>query len=512
MLIKNMRMLFIAFSVAFAAACASAAHPARDSGINPALPSQLQSQVQGIARPDGAPTPVTITIDTSAIGALISQNVRGANFAAWYDITRPGIAAAALGAGLHFGRWPGGSFSDSYHWQTNTWCDGGYANPNSTFDNFMNDVVIPAKLQLAITVNYGSNTACNAGGDPAEAAAWVDDANNAKHYGIKYWTVGNEVYGSWEYDLHPKPHDAATYADAVANGFYPQMKAKDPTIQVGIDVAGGYSPSWDQYVLTHAKFDYVEDHYYAQAPGQENDAYLLEQAPAALMQELQNVRSEMNAAGVPSSVPIYLGEFGSVYANPGKQSVSIVGGLYTGEAVAQVLQLGLPLSTVWLAFGGCNNGNNSPQLYGWQNFGTYTIFSDGLPENGCGQSIAFGTPFPSARAYQVISHFALSGNHMLGATIGSGGSLIRAYAATVGTGYACLFFNLSKTSPAAATITLTHASRSSFTATAYTYDKSIYDRSKNNVWAGLRKTTLGTVGTTFTATLTPWSMTAIDLR
>jgi hypothetical protein len=465
-----------------------------------------------VARPSSSPTPVTIAVDADAVGAAISQYARGANFAAWYDITHPGIATAAQSIGLRFGRWPGGSFSDQYHWQTNTWCGGGYANPNSTFDNFMNDVAIPARLKMAITVDYGSNAACNAGGDPAEAAAWVDYANNVKHYGITHWTVGNEVYGSWEYDLHQVKNDPTTYANAVATGFYPQMKAKDPSISVGIDVAGGYSPSWDQYVLAHAKFDFVEDHYYAQAPGSENDAYLLDQAPQALAQELQNVRSEMDAAGVPASVPIYLGEFGSVYANPGKQSVSIVGGLFTGEAVAQVLQLGLPMSTVWLAFGGCNTGNNSPSLYGWQDFGTYTIFSDGLPENGCGQPISFGTDFPSARAYQLISHFAVSGGKMLGTTVGPTGSSIRAYAATQGSGYALLLFDLSETSPASATISLTNATRTSFNATSFAYDKTLYDKSKNGVWAGLRRSSLGTVGTTFSLTLTPWSMTVVVLK
>lgn len=352
-----------------------------------------------IVAPYRASSAVNVTVDASAPGAVIGRDVLGVNFGAWHDITQPGMAEALKDSGLRFVRWPGGSLSDQYHWQTATWCGNTYVNGNSTFDHFMQDIVAPTRSGVAITVNYGSNAACNAGGDPSEAAAWVDYANNTKRYGIKWWTVGNEVYGSWEYDLHQKKNDAATYASAVATGYYPQMKAKDPTVNVGAVVAGGYSPSWDQYVLAHAKFDFVEDHWYAQAPGQESDAYLLDQAPSALASELTNVRTEMNAAGVPSSVPIFLGEFSSVYASPGKQSVSIVSGLFTGEVVAQLLQQGIPLSTVWISFGGCSNGNNSPSLYGWQTFGTYTIFSDGLPESGCGQPVPFSTPFPAARAY-----------------------------------------------------------------------------------------------------------------
>jgi alpha-L-arabinofuranosidase len=50
-----------------------------------------------------------------------------------------------------------------------------------------------------LTVNYGSNTSGNGGGTPAFAAAWVQYANVTKGYGVKYWEIGNEVYGNGEY-------------------------------------------------------------------------------------------------------------------------------------------------------------------------------------------------------------------------------------------------------------------------------------------------------------------------
>ena len=67
-----------------------------------------------------------------------------------------------------------------------------------------------------------------------------------------------------EYDLHNPPHDPTTYANAVATGFYQQIKAKDSKAQVGVVVDG--SSAWDQIVLTRAKYDFVEYHFYAQAP------------------------------------------------------------------------------------------------------------------------------------------------------------------------------------------------------------------------------------------------------
>jgi alpha-L-arabinofuranosidase len=47
---------------------------------------------------------------------------------------------------------------------------------------------------VAITLNYSSNANCTGPDSPSEAAAWVNYANNTQHYGIKYWTVGNEQY------------------------------------------------------------------------------------------------------------------------------------------------------------------------------------------------------------------------------------------------------------------------------------------------------------------------------
>lgn len=432
--------------------------------------------------------------------------------AVWFDPTQAGIANALQNSGYHLVRWPGGSDSDAYHWQTNSLCAGGYANPNATFDNFESDVVKPAALDVAITVNYGSNAACNAGGDPAEAAAWVDYANNTKHYGVKHWTIGNEVYGSWEYDLHSPAHDPTTYANAVATGYYPQMKAKDPTIQVGVVVEG--STSWDNTVLADAKYDFVELHWYAQAPGGESDSYLLDQAPLDLASAVANERSIMNAAGVPSTVPIYVGEMNSVYTNPGKQTVSIVNGLFAGQAVAELLSAGVPMATWWLAFGGCGVGNQSASLYGWQNFGGYMALSDGTPEYGCSsaQSTAFKTPFPPSRAYELLAQFAIAGNHMLPATVAASLPSVRAFAATKASGYTVLLFNLDQSNAARVTIALQGVTRSSFTGSSNVYGKAQYDDSKNGMWTAPVSSSLGSTGKTFTVTLPAWSMTVLTLQ
>jgi hypothetical protein len=460
-------------------------------------------------------TGATTTFTANAAGPdiAISYDVLGASMATWSDNTIPGIAQAFDNAGLRLVRWPGGSESDSYHWENGgSVCaaGGGYVYPPSTFDNFMNDVAIAGNLHVALTVDYGSNQACNAGGDPAEAAAWVAYAK-LHGYHISYWTVGNEEYGSWEFDLHSLHNDPTTYANAVATGFYPQMKAADSSAKVGVVLAGNYDPGWDSIVLANAKYDFVEFHYYAQAPGSETDAYLLNQAPTDFGAQLASLKSEMQAAGV--NVPIYVGELNSVYSSPGKQSVSIVNGLFAGEAIAQMMQHGVGLSTWWIAFGGCNEGNNvSPSLYGWQSFGTYTMFSDGLPGEGCTNTgtIPFGTFFPPADAYELASVFAPNGASLL--PVSGSATNVKAYADATPSGYAFWLFNLDENNAATVSLGLSGASKNAFSATSVVYGKLQYDQSQSGVWAGPVTNSPSSVTMPYTVSLPPWSMTVVTLH
>ncbi len=190
------------------------------------------------AVPSLAQTTATVTVSANTPLGTIPSTAVGVNTAVWdgdlLDAAVPGLLGQA---GVTTLRFPGGSTSDDYHWQTGSTSDGAYVNPSNTFDAFMG-MAHQAGAAPILTVNYGSNAAGNGGGDPNEAAAWVDYANNTKHYGIKYWEIGNEIYGngeygaSWEYDLH-SDHSPSAYGANVA-AFASAMKAKDPTIKVGV--------------------------------------------------------------------------------------------------------------------------------------------------------------------------------------------------------------------------------------------------------------------------------------
>jgi hypothetical protein len=462
-----------------------------------------------------------VTVNATSTLASISADQFGTNLAAYFNVSTTGTAAAVAATGAHLVRWPGGSLSDEYHWAANSTCNGAYASPGSTFDDFMQNVIVPNADEVAITVNYGSNSACTGGGDPTEAAAWVADVAS-KGYNVHHYTVGNEVYGSYEYDLHSVPNDPTTYANAVgtatSGGYYQLMKAQDSTAQIGVVVED--QSSWDSIVLANAAYDYVELHDYVQAPGSESDSYLLTQAPAAITASIVALRKELAAAGKPADFPIMLGEFNSVYSNPGKQSVSIVNGLFTGMAFAELLNDGVPLNTWWIAIGdGCGGGADSSTtaaaLYGWQNFGSYDQVSDGWSAGGCAsnsQAVPFGTVLPSGYAEQLAASFAVAGNQMLSATVSTSLTNVRAYGATQGSGFAVLLFNLDETASATVTVGISNTSKTSFSASTVTYGKAQYDDSQNGVWTAPVSQALGTLTAPVSVTLPAWSMTVLKLQ
>jgi alpha-L-arabinofuranosidase len=231
---------------------------------------------QGIA----TSTPsVTVTVKAGKSLGTIPTYAIGLNTAAWdprfTDSQLPGLLKQI---GITMMRFPGGLTADTYHWQSNSLTPahtGLSFKPaaGSKFDAFM-DLAQHTGAKVMITVNYGTNAAGTGPGDPNEAAAWVKYANITKHYGIKYWEIGNEVYGdgfygpTWETDLNTQKGPTAYATGAIS--FTTAMKALDPSIKVGVVLAtpgrflDGQQPDWNSGVLSTecSKIDIVILHFY----------------------------------------------------------------------------------------------------------------------------------------------------------------------------------------------------------------------------------------------------------
>ncbi len=456
--------------------------------------------------------PPTVVTVGAATGVTVTDQILGMNMAAWYDPTTSGVVSAFQAAGIKAVRWPGGSWSDNYHWANNTLC-GGTPNGNATFAQFVNSLAVPAGLDIALTADYGTDIACTGPGDPTEAAAWAAEAVKLGA-NVSHMTVGNEEYGSWETDLHTKKNDAATYASAVSTGYYPDIKAAAPAMLVGVVVNPGNVPAWDSVVLANAPYDFVELHSYPQGPFSESDTYLVTKAAQDLTATISALKAELAAAG-KAGTPIYLGEMGTVYSNPGKQSMSITQGLYAGQALGEMMNDGIARATWWIGFGNCNgkSGNLSSSLYGWQQFGAYNVFADGPSDTGCAGAGSLGTMSPTARAFQLFSQVAVTGESVLAAGVSGDSGDIRAYAATHAGGTAVVLFNLNATVAQPVTIAVAGKANSSGV-TVTTYSKALYDQTNaaTPVWAAPTTATLGAQSLPVALTLAPWSINVVIVQ
>jgi hypothetical protein len=409
-----------------------------------------------------------VNINANTTVGTLPNTAFGINDAAWdghlLDSSIPGMLQQA---GVQTMRYPGGSTSDYYHWQSNTvdtcsLCGG--VDSSDTFDAFMG-VVQAAGAQPIITVNYGSGT-------PQEAAGWVQYANKGgpgytgpvptypggsstgHNYGIKYWEIGNELYGNgtygstWEYDLHSL--GPTTYANNVV-AFSQAMKAVDPTIKVGLVLTapgnwpdGVTSPSspqpWNDTVLPIAcsSIDFVVAHWYPQGPTGESDAGLLGapengevtqvSSTPSIPSMVATLRSKINqyCGSHASNVQIMVTETNSVSYNPGKQTVSLVNALFMDDDYMQWLENGVANVSWWDLHNSIQIGtNDSSSLYGNADYGDYGMLSSGDSSGGISEPPA-NTPFPPYYGLQMLSKLGSSGDQMI--TASSNQSLVAVYA------------------------------------------------------------------------------------
>jgi alpha-L-arabinofuranosidase len=83
------------------------------------------------------------------------------------------------------------------------------------------------------------------------------ERGHSEPFGVKYWSVGNEVYGKW---MYPNPYTADTYAETVRK-YSIAMRRIDPSVVV---IAAGLDPAWDRTLVQRAGgyFDWLARHEY----------------------------------------------------------------------------------------------------------------------------------------------------------------------------------------------------------------------------------------------------------
>ncbi len=357
-------------------------------------------------------TEVPVSVDAAHIVRTVDARLFGVNTAIWDRLLdTPATISALREMGALALRFPGGSLSDEYHWATGKGGNNDRAWPTS-FANFMR-VATNLHAQVFITVNYGSGT-------PEEAAAWVRCANLTNHCAFQYWEIGNENYGDWEHDENVSPHDPLTYAQR-AREYFRQMKTADPAIKIGVVVTEGYR-DWTFKMLAALKRlgtppDFVIYHLYPQNAGAEHDARLLQSAvkwPAAAALLRQQLNNCFGAAS--TNIELVCTENNSISEKTGKQTTSLVNGLYLADSFGRIAQTEFN-SYLWWDFRNMQDpkGNNNPALYGWRPYGDHGMLS------------GLDTRYPTFYTFKLLKYFARQGDRIVRAS--SGNKLISTYAA-----------------------------------------------------------------------------------
>jgi alpha-L-arabinofuranosidase len=160
---------------------------------------------------------------------------------------------------------------------------------------------------------------------------------------------------------------------------------------------------------------FLSDHQYMQAPGSEKDSTLLLHTVsdpssshdwatrAATYRSLLN--QTLGAAA--SGVELLATEYNSVYANPGKQTTSLVNGLFVADSLGSILQTEYNGSMFWdLRNGWDTTNNNSSNLYGWRQGGDYGL----LGSSGTAPATGTYVPYPTYFAEQLVSKMVHNGD------------------------------------------------------------------------------------------------------
>ena len=466
---------------------------------------------------NATPPPALVHVGINATQTLRAADSRwfGMNTAVWdgyFDTTNTSAALTELGTRVL--RFPGGSLSDEYHWMTGKSGTNAFV-WSTTFNSFVH-IATNVGAQAMITVNYGSGT-------PAEAAGWVRHANVTNLLNFKYWEVGNENHGTWETDSNTFPHDGYTYATRAAQ-YITQMKAADPTIKIGIPVVTGENSSingytnhpiynartsttnygWTPVVLSTLQSlgvtpDFLVHHVYPQF-GTDNDQILL-QAASNWVPDATGLRQQITDYFGPggTNIEILCTENNNNPGPEGRQSTSIVNGLYLADSLAQLMKTEINGFFWWdLRNGTDTTGDFNSGLYGWRTYGDFGVLN--------GPS----TRHPVFYTFKLMQHFARPGDTVLNAT--SDYSLLSTYAARKANGsLALLVINKHNATNLNAQIALTNFVPWS-TATVRAYGIAQDEATRTNAPLAAQDialTNFPSASTNFTNSFPPYSVTLL---
>ncbi|MGE5671719.1 MAG: carbohydrate binding domain-containing protein [Fibrobacterota bacterium] len=294
----------------------------------------------------------------------INPGIFGVNVALWdSDLLEPATSKWVKDVNHSILRYPGGLRADDDHWKDVLDKKDGLVDADEAME-----FAEKTNNSLMVTVNFGSGT-------PQEAAAWVKHYNIDQKKNVRYWEIGNELYGDW-HNFHCSADD---YGKRSVE-FIKAMKAVDPKIKCAVVwvLDGEWNKKVFEYVKNYA--DGIIIHHYPQHTGEENDAGLLG-APQSLNEIIPGVRKQIKTYGVSGKhYQIWLTEWNSVDFKPGPQTLGLVNGLFVADYLGMLAVHNIEHADYWdvhnnltaqggdygyLSRTGAPDGDNVPRASYW---------------------------------------------------------------------------------------------------------------------------------------------------
>lgn len=220
-------------------------------------------------------------------------------------------------------RWPGGCFASAYHWQ-----DGVGRERTPVFDKAWrveesNEFGTDEFLRFCREVGAEPYICTNAGtGTVDEMSAWVEYCNLGKAgswaakraangstepHRVRYWSIGNENYGSWEIGAKSALEWAAFVRESAK-----AMRAVDPSIELA--AASTPDIDWNLHLLREAGeyLDWISVHAYWDPLWERNDLAPYERCmiySLSIPQTIERVEHVLGALGFLERIKIAVDEW-----------------------------------------------------------------------------------------------------------------------------------------------------------------------------------------------------------
>jgi alpha-N-arabinofuranosidase len=220
-------------------------------------------------------------------------------------------------------RWSGGCFASAYHWKDGVGSDRAAVFDKSWRVEEPNTFGTDEFIELCREIGCEPYICTNAGtGTAEEMSDWVEYCNLTyegmfakqrikngweKPHGVKYWSIGNENYGSWEIGAKFSEEWRRLVLESAK-----MMKRVDPTTELSAAAIADYKWTLNLLESCSAYLDWISIHGYWDGLWEVNNPANYEQCMAFttnISSQIDKVRGLLTAMGLEKKVKIAFDEW-----------------------------------------------------------------------------------------------------------------------------------------------------------------------------------------------------------